>query len=53
MIAFVRLSGALGISPEAAAFTVAHLKQAAQDFECGADVTGQPGWRHDRVTAGP
>lgn len=45
----IQLGGAYDAVPEAAAGVITHLKQAAQAYESGIDVTGQPGWWHGYV----
>lgn len=42
----IRIGGAFGLSPEADAAVIAHLRSAAQQYESGIDVDGQPAWRH-------
>jgi hypothetical protein len=42
----IKLGGAWEVLPETAEATAAHLRQAAQEYESGEDVTGQPAWRH-------
>lgn len=42
----IQLGGAYGSFPDAATAVSSHLKQAAQAYESGLDVTGYPAWRH-------
>lgn len=42
----IQIGGAYDEVPEAAAGVIAHMKRAAQVYESGGDVTGQPAWRH-------
>jgi hypothetical protein len=45
----VQIGGAYDAVPEAAAAVLAHLRDAAQAFESGLDVTGQTAWHHGYV----
>jgi len=49
----IQIGGAYEAVPEAAAGVTWHLKHAAQAYESGGDVTGQPAWRHEDQRAGP
>jgi phosphatidylserine decarboxylase len=42
----IQIGGAWDAVPEAVAGVIGHLKQAAQQYESGLDVTGQPAWWH-------
>jgi hypothetical protein len=42
----IRIDGALEVVPEAAIALAAHMRSAAQQYESGLDVTGQPAWWH-------
>jgi hypothetical protein len=42
----IQLGGAYGAFSGTADAIAGHLREAAQEYESGRDVTGQPAWRH-------
>jgi hypothetical protein len=42
----IRIGGAFDAVPEAGAALAAHMRDTAQQYESGIDVTGQPAWWH-------